>query len=437
MNSEWPLVRLGDYCLKIGSGATPKGGKESYLEAGPYSLVRSQNVHNDGFKRQGLAYISELQARKLDGVAVAAGDVLINITGDSVARACLAPERILPARVNQHVAIVRPNPAEFDSRYLRYFLIAPAQQDLLLGLAAGGATRNALTKAMLENLLVPKPPLEVQQAIAEPLAVLEERSEVFRDTNAALESIAQAVFKSWFVDFEPVVAKAEGREPDGIDAETAALFPSEFEETAAGLIPKGWTVTDVGAVSELIYSGGTPDTQNVDYWNGDLCWFSSGETRDRFVVATEKKITLVAVAESSTRLALPGDILIASAGQGRTRGQTSYCGIETYINQSVVSVRADSVHCNSIWLFYNLSRRYEEMRAISDSHSSRGSLTTKLIASLPICKPSLELVQAFVFRVEPLVKAQILGVQQISCLNGVLQTLLPSLISGQLITPGH
>src|SRR5690606_17552184 len=102
------FLRLGDHCLKIGSGATPRGGKDTYLSSGPYALIRSQNVHNAGFSAAGLAFISEAQAQQLRNVEVIADDVLLNITGDSVARACQVDPDVLPARVNQHVAIIRP-----------------------------------------------------------------------------------------------------------------------------------------------------------------------------------------------------------------------------------------------------------------------------------------------------------------------------------------
>ena len=119
MNSEWPVVRLGDYCLKIGSGATPRGGKSVYLDAGETTLIRSQNIYNDGFTADGLVYITKSAADKLNNVEVLAGDILLNITGDSVARVCIAPTEYLPARVNQHVSIIRPDPEDFDARFLR------------------------------------------------------------------------------------------------------------------------------------------------------------------------------------------------------------------------------------------------------------------------------------------------------------------------------
>ena len=177
----------------------------------------------------------------------------MNITGDSVARVCTAPAAALPARVNQHVAIVRPRATSFDANFLRWFLCSPEQQDVLLGLASAGATRNALTKAMLEGLQVPMPSVSIQRDLVAPLVEIEKRIDLLRQTNATLESIAQAIFKSWFIDFDPVRAKAEGREPDGMDAATAGLFPAEFEESALGLTPKDWRVGSVYEVASVIY----------------------------------------------------------------------------------------------------------------------------------------------------------------------------------------
>jgi type I restriction enzyme S subunit len=253
MSAEWNWNRLGDHCIKIGSGSTPTGGKDAYLEQWPFMLIRSQNVHNDGFKPSGLAFISKDQAKKLNGVAIEAGDVLLNITGDSVARVCLAISHYLPARVNQHVAIIRPNPSVFDSRFVRYFLASDYQQDLMLSLAAAGATRNALTKSMIEDFKVPSPPIEIQRGIADTLSVLDDRITLLRETNATLEAIAQALFKSWFVDFDPVRAKMEGRLPVGMDEATAALFPDSFEESELGLVPRGWRVARLDEFMELSY----------------------------------------------------------------------------------------------------------------------------------------------------------------------------------------
>ena len=131
-DSGWTALPLGDICTKIGSGATPRGGKNVYLEDGPYSLIRSQNIYNSGFRHNGLAFIGEQYAKALSYVEVFLDDVLLNITGDSVARVCQVDPSILPGRVNQHVAILRPDPRRLIPRFLRYWLIAPTTQALLL-----------------------------------------------------------------------------------------------------------------------------------------------------------------------------------------------------------------------------------------------------------------------------------------------------------------
>ena len=290
MSTEWNWVRLGDCCEKIGSGATPKGGKDAYLEVGPYRLIRSQNIYNDGFYPAGLVFISDDQAQKLDGVAVQQGDVLLNITGDSVARVCLALAQYLPARVNQHVAIIRPASKTLDSRFLRYFLASPYQQNLMLGLAGAGATRSALTKGMIEDFKVPYPSLATQSAISDILSALDNRISLLRDTNATLEAIARALFKSWFVNFDPVRAKVEGLEPEGMDAITAALFPDSFEESELGLVPRGWRVGQIGDELRIAYGKNLPTTRLLEEGfpvfggNGQIGFFSEYLYESRQVI---------------------------------------------------------------------------------------------------------------------------------------------------------
>ena len=247
--SEWMSIRLGTACAKIGSGATPRGGSSVYLLNGPCAFIRSQNVLNDGFRRDGLAYISEEHASILANVAVIKHDVLLNITGDSVARVCQVDPEILPARVNQHVAIIRPNPENLVPRFLRYVLVSSEMQSRLLSWARAGGTRNALTKSMIESVdvLVPKD-IHYQHAIAHILGTLDDKIELNRRMSATLEMMARALFKSWFVDFDPVRAKMEGRDT-GLPRHIAELFPCGFAASEIGEVPMGW---DVVPMSDII-----------------------------------------------------------------------------------------------------------------------------------------------------------------------------------------
>lgn len=194
------ICKLGDICTKIGSGATPRGGKKAYCSKG-VSLVRSQNVLDFTFSQDGLAFINDEQAKKLNNVEVFDGDVLLNITGDSVARACMMDSAFLPARVNQHVAIVRGKKDCVLNRYLLYFL--QWKREYLLQLASAGATRNALTKGMIEQLEIDLPSLDEQGKIVALLGALDDKIRLNNKINENLERQAQAIYKSWFVDFKP------------------------------------------------------------------------------------------------------------------------------------------------------------------------------------------------------------------------------------------
>lgn len=189
-------------------------------------------------------------------------------------------------------------------------------------------------------------------------------------------------------------------------------------------------MTTIGNYAERIYSGGTPTTSNAAYWDGTFGWFSSGETRNRFVISTEKSITQTGIDNSSTKLASKHDIVMASAGQGFTRGQTSMLLIDTYVNQSVIVIHADR---NILpYLFWNLANRYEELRAISDSSSIRGSLTTKMIAAFEIPCANNDVIQTFsgfAWAVIPQIENNLLENERLAALR---DSLLPKLMTGEI-----
>lgn len=193
---EWKEYKLGNICSKIGSGATPWGGSNAYKEFG-IPLIRSQNVLDFSFSASGLAFIDENQASELKNVIVNENDILLNITGDSVARCCVVPKEYVPARVNQHVAIIRPFPEKAYFRYIFYYLQFLKPEILIA--AEIGATRNAITKGMIEEIDIPLPPLPEQRAIAAVLSSLDDKIDLLHRQNATLEAMAEALFRQWFV----------------------------------------------------------------------------------------------------------------------------------------------------------------------------------------------------------------------------------------------
>ena len=194
------VVKLADICQKIGSGATPRGGKEAYRAEG-IALVRSQNVLDFSFSSDGLAYINDEQADKLRNVELQSGDVLLNITGDSVARACLMDDDYLPGRVNQHVAIIRVDESKAVNSYLLYYL--QWRKSHLLQLASAGATRNALTKGMIEQLEIDLPSIDEQRKVVGILGSIQNKIKLNHEINDNLLRQAQALYKNRFIDLKP------------------------------------------------------------------------------------------------------------------------------------------------------------------------------------------------------------------------------------------
>jgi len=175
-SGNWETRTLKELTTKIGSGATPRGGQETYKSEGT-SFVRSMNVHDWEFKERNLAFIDEKQAKELDGVTLHEDDVLLNITGASVTRCCVFPRKYLPARVNQHVSIIRPKNELLDSKFLNLLLTSKPYKDKLLFTGEQGATRQAITKAQIESFRVSIPLLKEQKTIVRQFELLRAKAQ--------------------------------------------------------------------------------------------------------------------------------------------------------------------------------------------------------------------------------------------------------------------
>ncbi len=240
--SEWKSFELKELTTKIGSGATPRGGQEAYKIEG-ISLIRSQNILDFSFSYSGLAFIDEEQAYDLRNVIVQPNDVLINITGDSVARVTKVPNEVLPARVNQHVSILRSNEKKLDSDYLLYYLLNPVFKKHLLRIASEGATRNALTKSDLEELIIIAPEdINEQKQIAKLLSIYDKKITLLRQQNQTLEELAQTLFKRWFVEFEFPNENGEPYKSSG----------GKMVESELGEIPEGWRVESLSSIASYL-----------------------------------------------------------------------------------------------------------------------------------------------------------------------------------------
>jgi len=419
---------LKEACVKIGSGATPRGGKEAY-RGGATALIRSQNVYNDQFSYDGLAYIDDVQAEELANVVVCEGDVLLNITGDSVARCCRAPADVIPARVNQHVAIIRPDASLLHAGFLRYVLVSPEYQHHLLALASAGATRNALTKGMIEALEVPLPPIPEQQRIAHILGTLDDKIELNRRMNATLEGISRALFKSWFVDFDPVRQKAAGKQPVGMDAKTAALFPDSFEDSEIGEVPKGWEVGSILEQASLL-SGGTPKTDEPSYWGGCIPWASAKDVSqcgEAFLTATERGITQAGVDNSSTKIIPAYTTVIVS--RGATTGRLTMLAGDMAMNQTCYGLHS---RIDTPLSLYCCAQSFIT-RMVAAAHGSVfDTITTKTFETTPVLLVPPRNLVVFEETVAGVFARVRKNLMQSRTLAALRDTLLPKLLSGEI-----
>ncbi|WDF63728.1 N-6 DNA methylase [Flavobacterium sp. KACC 22763] len=189
------LISLSNITSKIGSGATPLGGEGSYKQSG-ISLIRSQNVYDNEFYEKGLAYIDEIQAEKLKGVTVEKNDVLFNITGASICRCCIVPEKYLPARVNQHVSIIRVNEKSLP-KYVQTILISELYKNQLLEIGDGATSREAITKQQLEDFKIPLPSILEQKKIVLEIEKIEEKIKSLEKEIAEIPKLKEAVLKKY------------------------------------------------------------------------------------------------------------------------------------------------------------------------------------------------------------------------------------------------
>lgn len=284
------------------------------------------------------------------------------------------------------------DPQKVNPIYVKYYCQSTQYRSWIKSFSTG-STRGNINAQTLGNMDIPLPSREQQDYLVRVLSPIDEKIKLNQKINDNLYEMVNAYYTSLF------------REND-------------------------CEMTTVGNYAERIYSGGTPMTSNAAYWNGTFGWFSSGETRNRFVISTEKTITQAGIDNSSTKLATKYDIVMASAGQGFTRGQTSMLLIDTYVNQSVIVIKSER---NILpYLFWNLANRYDELRAISDSSSIRGSLTTKMIAAFEIPLANEQSLQAFAdfaWSVIPQIENNLLENERLTALR---DSLLPKLMSGEI-----
>ncbi|WP_332876174.1 restriction endonuclease subunit S [Massilia sp. S19_KUP03_FR1] len=259
MSSEWPIVSVSSICTIFdGPHATPKKTNK-----GPVFLGIS-NLNSGRLNFSSTEFLSEDDFVKwTKRVTPQEGDVVFSYE-TRLGQAAIVPAG-LRCCLGRRMALMRINPTLAIPEYVLYAFLAPEFQDVIRQRTIHGSTVDRIPLIEFGNFPIRIPPLRVQREIVGILKAVDDRIALLRETNATLESIAQAIFKSWFVDFDPVGGRQDGRVPDGMDGATAALFPDSFETSALGLVPRGWRSATIEQVVEGVYDGphATPPEANT------------------------------------------------------------------------------------------------------------------------------------------------------------------------------
>jgi type I restriction enzyme S subunit len=249
MAVEWNQTTVGEVTVRVTKGTTPTALGGHFVENG-INFVKVESLAKDGrILTDKLAHIDAATDTLLSRSRLEQEDILFTIAG-TIGRTALVPSWLLPANTNQAVAIVRPKREIIDPRFLFYILrderrVKHAQTRVVQSVQAN------FSLSELSSLEILLPPLAEQKAIAAVLGALDDKIELNRRMNGTLEAMARALFQSWFVDFDPVRAKLDGREPVGLDSDTAAFFPEHFDHGEHDMLPVGWGLVAIEEVCAI------------------------------------------------------------------------------------------------------------------------------------------------------------------------------------------
>jgi type I restriction enzyme, S subunit len=401
MAGEWKDITLGDFV------ALQRGHDLTEPERRPGHVPVIGSAGQNGFHDTALA--------KGPGI-------VIGRSGASFGQVHFCATDYWPHNTGLYVTDFKGN----DPRFAYYFLKAIDFDRYNSGSAQPSLNRNFIYPI---PICVPEP--DEQKAIAHILGTLDDKIELNRRMNATLEAMARAIFQNWFVDFDPVRAKLDGRKPAGLDATTAALFPAHFQESSLGHIPQGWEVCPLADKIELL-SGGTPKTGEPDYWDGDIPWFSVKDApteTDVWVIHTEKRVTELGISNSAAQVFPEKTTIITARG---TVGKLALTGTPMAMNQSCYGVRGITGYGN-YFTYYSLRAATAQLQ--QHTHGTVfDTITRQTFETLNCIFPPPKLTAAFDLAVEPLLEQIRANLQQSRTLATLRDALLPKLLSGELTT---
>ncbi len=431
MSAEWKTTTLGQICGAQG-GAIQTGPFGSQLHTSDYKevgipVVMPTNIGEGGIVEDGISRIDQADVDRLSQHKLKMGDIVFSRRGDVTKNALIRPHEVGWFCGTGCLKVRLGDESIANAKFVSYCLRLPDIKDWLIRHAVG-ATMPNLNTGILSAVPIDLPPLRIQLEIAAMLGALDDRITLLRETNTTLEAIAQALFKSWFVDFDPVRAKMEGRAPEGMDEATVALFPDGLEESELGLVPRGWRVGRVDDLGEVV-CGKTPPTSVAANYGSDVPFITIPDMHNLLAVTTTARSLSQLGADTQKKKYLPtGSICVSCIA---TPGLVVRVTTAAQTNQQINSVVPHSKWGKAFPLFL-LRRIGDAVRSNGSGGSVFHNLSKSGFEQLPVLLATLELAQHFDDVIEPLVEKIIENQKQAQTLATLRDTLLPRLISGQL-----
>jgi type I restriction enzyme S subunit len=425
MSSEWRSFNLSEVG-RIVTGKTPQGGQPEFFN-GRVPFVTPPDFAGQKWITGTSRTVSELGAQSVKGSIIPPGSVLVTCIGSDMGKAAIASARCL---TNQQINAVVVDEARFSPEFLFYNLALRKAE--IRGIA-GGSAQPILNKTAFGAIQVSFPRRGEQGRVVELLRPLDDRIALLRETNITLEAIAQALFKSWFVDFDPVRAKQQGLTPAGMDEATAALFPDNFEEFVLGPVPVGWSVQPIGDAVECV-GGATPDTKNPTYWSPEEhAWTTPKDLSGLpapVLLNTERRLSTNGLAKIGSGLLPVGTLLMSSRAP---IGYLAIAQVPVAINQGYIAMPPGSL-LPPLYMLFWCQQNMEGIKARANG-STFMEISKKAFRPIPVLVPPAPVTEAFLAIAKPLFGRLVSNEQQAQTLATLRDTLLPRLISGQLRLP--
>ena len=428
---EWRSTTLGEL-IEIKHGFAFKGHSINEKQCGDVLLTPGNFAVGGGFKSDKFKYFNGSVPEEF---VLHEGDLIVTMTDLSKQSDTLGYPAFVPACKdgrrylhNQRLGkVFLKETLEANARYLYYVMCGSEYRHEVLASATGTTVKHTSPDRIKQFRFFLPPPLE-QRAIAHILGTLDDKIELNRRMNETLEAMARALFKSWFVDFDPVRAKMEGRDT-GLPRRIADLFPDRLVDSELGEIPEGW---EVGVLDDAIeiHSGGTPKTSIPEYWDGEIPWYTPKDApppSDMFVLETERSITQSGVENSAAKILRAGTTVITARG---TVGRLACLGRSMAMNQTCYGIRGARGYPN---LF-----TYLHIRVVVDELQRRthgtifDTITRQTFKTVGTLLPPMDLAKNFETTINPVAQRILCNLHESCSLAALRDTLLPKLVSGKI-----